>query len=58
MANAMGRLVGTVLSGWLFQEYGLAVCLWVSAGFIILTAIISLGLPVAQESVKKQQQAS
>jgi MFS family permease len=45
MANAMGRLIGTVLSGWLFQEYGLAVCLWVSAGFIFLTAIISIGLP-------------
>lgn len=58
MANAMGRLIGTVLSGWLFQEQGLAVCLWVSAGFIILTALISLGLPVAQGSVKTQQQAS
>jgi len=45
MANAMGRLIGTVLSGWLFQNYGLAVCLWVSAGFIALTALISLGLP-------------
>ncbi len=45
MANAMGRLIGTVLSGWLFQEYGLEVCLWVSAGFIFLTALISIGLP-------------
>lgn len=45
MANAMGRLIGTVLSGWLFQEYDLAVCLWVSAGFILLTALISLNLP-------------
>lgn len=45
MANAMGRLIGTVLSGWLFQEYGLALCLWVSAGFIFLTALISIGLP-------------
>jgi len=45
MANAMGRLIGTVLSGWLFQDYGLAMCLWVSAGFILLTALISLGLP-------------
>ncbi|WP_370301541.1 organoarsenical effux MFS transporter ArsJ [Alkalimarinus coralli] len=45
MANAMGRLIGTVLSGWLFQEYGLAICLWVSAGFIFLTALISIGLP-------------
>lgn len=47
MANAMGRLIGTLLSGWLFQDYGLAVCLWVSAGFIILTSFISLGLPAA-----------
>lgn len=48
MANAMGRLIGTVLSGWLFQEYGLAMCLWVSAGFIFLTALISIGLPKHQ----------
>ena len=45
MANAMGRLIGTVLSGWLYQDFGLAVCLWVSTGFIALTALISLGLP-------------
>lgn len=45
MANAMGRLIGTVLSGWLYQDYGLATCLWVSAGFIGLTALISIGLP-------------
>lgn len=50
MANAMGRLIGTILSGWLFQDYGLAVCLWVSAGFILLTAMISLGLPAAHDS--------
>jgi MFS family permease len=48
MANAMGRLIGTVLSGWLYQDYGLAMCLWVSAGFIMLTALISLGLPKHQ----------
>ena len=45
MANAMGRLIGTVLSGWLYQDYGLTVCLWVSTGFILLTAFLSLGLP-------------
>lgn len=45
MANAMGRLIGTILSGWLYQDFGLAICLWVSAGFIGLTALISLGLP-------------
>jgi len=45
MANAMGRLMGTVLSGWLFQVYGLAACLWVSAGFLGIAALLSLGLP-------------
>ena len=46
MANAMGRLIGTVLSGWVFQGYGMAACLWVSFAFILLTTVISLGLPV------------
>lgn len=45
MANAMGRLIGTVLSGWLFQDFGLEACLWVSATFIALTALISIQLP-------------
>lgn len=45
MANAMGRLIGTVLSGWLFQTYGLAECLMVSTAFICLAALISIGLP-------------
>ena len=27
MANAMGRLIGTVLSGWLYQQSGLLACL-------------------------------
>lgn len=50
MANAMGRLTGTVLSGWVFQlagqgVAGLGACLWISAGMLIATVIISLGLP-------------
>lgn len=45
MANAMGRLLGTVLSGWLFQSYGLAMCLAVSAGLVAVAAIVSLFLP-------------
>lgn len=45
MANAMGRLIGTVLSGWIFQVWGMAACLWVSALFIALTALISVALP-------------
>jgi predicted MFS family arabinose efflux permease len=45
MANAMGRLLGTLLSGWVFQTYGLPACLWVSTSFVALAAAISLGLP-------------
>ncbi|CAH0992132.1 hypothetical protein SIN8267_02248 [Sinobacterium norvegicum] len=45
MANAMGRLIGTLLSGWLFQQYGLVACLWVSALFIALAAVFSARLP-------------
>ena len=45
MANAMGRLIGTVLSGWIYQIAGLTACLWVSSGFLLLTALISLLLP-------------
>ncbi len=45
MANAMGRLIGTVLSGWVFQVWGLAACLWVSFVFLLITTVISLWLP-------------
>jgi predicted MFS family arabinose efflux permease len=45
MANAMGRLIGTVLSGWVFQLYGLAACLAISFAFISLAALISAKLP-------------
>ncbi|MEE2729564.1 MAG: organoarsenical effux MFS transporter ArsJ [Pseudomonadota bacterium] len=45
MANAMGRLLGTILSGWLFQTYGLLVCLIVSSLFVLLAALFSLRLP-------------
>jgi predicted MFS family arabinose efflux permease len=45
MANAMGRLIGTVLSGWLYQNYGLTACLWFSTGFVALAAMLSIALP-------------
>ncbi|WP_039928904.1 organoarsenical effux MFS transporter ArsJ [Alishewanella jeotgali] len=38
MANAAGRLVGTLLSGWAFQAYGLVACLWIS-GLLLLGAV-------------------
>ncbi|MEH6648454.1 MAG: organoarsenical effux MFS transporter ArsJ [Motiliproteus sp.] len=45
MANALGRLGGTLLSGWLYQAQGLTACLWVSAVLVLLAALISFGLP-------------
>jgi len=38
-------LLGTILSGWMFQRYGLAACLGTSAVFVALAAIVSLALP-------------
>ena len=45
MANAMGRLVGTLLSGVVFQLAGLVGCLWVSAAFVLVAGLISWQLP-------------
>jgi len=45
MANAAGRLLGTLLSGVVFQWYGLEACLVVSTVFIFLASIISIKLP-------------
>jgi predicted MFS family arabinose efflux permease len=45
MANAGGRLTGTVLSGWVYQTHGLEGCLWWSAAFVLMAAALSLRLP-------------
>jgi len=45
MANAMGRLLGTLLSGYVYQTSGLIACLWISSTFVLLAALISLALP-------------
>jgi len=45
MANAGGRLAGTVLSGWVYQTHGLVGCLWWSAGFLLLALLLSIRLP-------------
>mgnify|MGYP001820261593 CR=1 FL=1 len=50
MANAGGRLFGTVLSGWMYQQYGLAGCLWCSALLVAIAAAISFGLPEVHQS--------
>jgi MFS family permease len=48
MANAGGRLAGTLLSGALYQIGGIAACLWGTAAFAALTAIISTALPTSE----------
>lgn len=48
MANAMGRLLGTVLSGWIYQVWGLAACLIVSSLLVSAAAVISSLLPRTQ----------
>ena len=44
MSNAGGRLMGTVLGGWLFQVYGLQGCLLAATGMIALTALFTMPL--------------
>ncbi|WP_143595671.1 organoarsenical effux MFS transporter ArsJ, partial [Tamilnaduibacter salinus] len=41
MSNAAGRLLGTVLSGWVFQVWGLTACLWVSAAMVLMAALFA-----------------
>nr|WP_246378360.1 organoarsenical effux MFS transporter ArsJ [Halomonas fontilapidosi] len=45
MANAMGRLLGTLLSGWVYQVHGLAACLWISSALVAASALMALALP-------------
>ena len=45
MSNALGRLAGTVLSGWVYQAHGLGACLWLSSAFVVVAALVSLALP-------------
>ncbi len=44
MANAGGRLIGTVLSGIIYQLYGLIACLWMSASFVLIAGLLSIKL--------------
>ena len=45
MANAGGRLAGTVLSGALYQWQGLEACLWASVAFVLAAGGLSRLLP-------------
>ena len=45
MANAGGRLLGTLLSGWVYLAGGMAACLWCSAALVGLSWLSTLKLP-------------
>ena len=45
MCNAAGRLVGTLLSGWVYQSSGLIACLLISSAMLLAAAFISHKLP-------------
>ena len=50
MANSAGRLAGTILSGVVYQSWGLVGCLWTSMLFILAAGLVSLKLPDPQLS--------
>lgn len=58
MANSGGRLAGTVLSGVIFQLYGLVGCLWISAIFVLLAELITLKLsnPKSERAIAQKVQ--
>ncbi|MAF22812.1 MAG: MFS transporter [Roseibacillus sp.] len=45
MANAGGRLIGTLLSGVIYLFHGLSGCLWVSTGFVVVATALTGLLP-------------
>jgi len=45
MANACGRLLGTLASGLSYHYGGLPACLWVSAAMLAVTSYITIRLP-------------
>jgi MFS family permease len=58
MANACGRLAGTVLSGLLYEWHGLTACLWASTGCVLAAGLLSLLLPTEATSSTQRTQLS
>jgi predicted MFS family arabinose efflux permease len=48
MANAGGRLLGTLLSGLIFEFYGFSACLLASGAMVLAAALLSFKLPRAR----------
>lgn len=58
MANAAGRLVGTLLSGVLYVVAGLPGCLWASAAFVLAAALLAGMLPRDPQSGESRAPAT
>ena len=50
MANACGRLAGTILSGLLYQYFGLIDCLWACVALVLASAALARLLPSAGQA--------
>lgn len=55
MANAMGRLLGTLMSGYLYQSYGLEACIGFSVALLFIASMIAIALP--NQGIKAKQTA-
>ena len=55
MSNAGGRMVGTLISGFIYtytvETYGLSVCLWVASGFMLISTFVSFYLREHQSEI-------
>ena len=58
MANAGGRLTGTILSGLVYQTQGLTGCLWWSAAFVLVAAVLYFKLPEVESPAEVGKQAA
>ncbi|WP_417664720.1 organoarsenical effux MFS transporter ArsJ [Pseudidiomarina donghaiensis] len=52
MANAGGRLLGTILSGWVYQQWGIMACLLVSTVMLVLAALAVSLLPEREQAIQ------
>ena len=53
-ANAVGRFLGTFLSGALYSLGGIAACIWCSAAMLFICWLTTLGLPTLSSKSKRQ----
>ncbi len=51
MANAVGRLMGTLLSGLVYQMAGLSACLIASTAMLVIASVFTLGLPTKKAGI-------